>query len=59
MPSLPHDVDVVTGNFVGSARVLATSKKMVCTAFVLDSTSNPPVTMMQLPMIEKLKQKGD
>jgi hypothetical protein len=59
LPSIPLDVQWNTGTFVGSARVVATSKKLLCTAFILDNTSNPPISMMQLPVIRKVLQKGD
>ena len=42
----------------GSARILATSKKLVCTAFVADRGNDPPQTSWQLTIIAKLKQKA-
>ena len=42
----------------GSARILATSKKLLCTAFVADATNAPPTTSWQLTIIAKLKQKA-
>lgn len=42
----------------GSARILATSKKLVCTAFLVDGFTVPP-SMMHLTIIAKKKQKGD
>ena len=42
----------------GSARILATSKKLACTAFVADTGNAPPTSMVHLDMIAKLKQKG-
>ena len=42
----------------GSARILATSKKLVCTAFVADAGNAPPTSMVQLTIIAKLKQKA-
>src|SRR5439155_12038286 len=42
----------------GSARILATSKKLACTAFVADAGNAPPTSMVHLDMISKLKQKG-
>jgi hypothetical protein len=41
----------------GSARILATSKKLICTAFLADQQTVPP-TMMHLTIISKLKQKA-
>ena len=43
----------------GSARILATSKKLVCTAFLADRTNGPPTSMVYLTVISKLKQKGE
>ena len=42
----------------GSARILATSKKLVCTAFLADPGNAPPTSMAQLTIIAKLKQKA-
>jgi hypothetical protein len=42
----------------GSARILATSKKLVCTAFVADTGNAPPTSAWQLTIIAKLKQKA-
>jgi hypothetical protein len=42
----------------GSARILSTSKKLVCTAFVADITNAPPTTSWALTIIAKLKQKA-
>jgi hypothetical protein len=42
----------------GSARILATSKKIACTAFVADNTSFPPASAWQLTIIAKTKQKA-
>jgi hypothetical protein len=47
-----------TGSFSGSARILATSKKLVCTAFIADRGNDPPISMAQLTIIAKLKQKA-
>ncbi len=43
----------------GSARILATSKKLVCTAFIADVSSAPPTSMAELAIIAKLKQKAE
>ncbi len=50
----------VSGGFIstGSARILATSKKLVCTAFLADPGNAPPTSMVHLDTISKLKQKG-
>jgi hypothetical protein len=42
----------------GSARILATSKKLVCTAFLADVGNAPPTSMTYLTVIAKLKQKA-
>lgn len=53
------DSDLAAG-FVskGSARVLATSKKLTCTAFVADTRNAPPTSAWQLTIIAKTKQKA-
>jgi len=43
----------------GSARVLATSKKVVYTAWVADAGNAPPTSAWQLNILAKTKQKGD
>jgi hypothetical protein len=42
----------------GSARILATSKKLVCTAFLADGGSAPPTSMSYLTIIKKTQQKA-
>lgn len=42
----------------GSARIISTSKKIVCSVFVVDELNDPPTTMGQLSVIYK-KQRGD
>ena len=42
----------------GSGRILATSKKLACTAFLADVGNAPPTSMAQLTIIAKLKQKA-
>ncbi len=42
----------------GSARILATSKKLVCTAFVADTGNAPPTSSWQLTIIKKTMQKA-
>lgn len=46
----------ILGN--GSARILATSKKLACTAFVADRLNAPPTSAWQLTVIAKTKQKA-
>jgi hypothetical protein len=43
----------------GSAIILTSSKKIVCTAFVADSNGSPPASMTNLTIVRKGKQKGD
>src|SRR5438876_1191178 len=42
----------------GSTRILATSKKLICTAFLADRGNAPPTSMVHLDVVSKLKQKG-
>jgi hypothetical protein len=42
----------------GSARILATSKKLVCTAFMVDAFNDPPTSMVHLTIIKGTKQKA-
>jgi hypothetical protein len=46
----------ILGN--GSARILATSKKLACTAFVADRLNAPPTSAWQLTVIAKTKTEG-
>ena len=48
------------GGFIskGSARILATSKNLVCTSWVADTGNAPPTSGWQLAIIAKLKQKA-
>ena len=46
------------GSFSSSARILATSRKLACTAFVADRGNAPPTSAWQLTIIAKLKQKA-
>jgi hypothetical protein len=43
----------------GSARILATSTKILCTAALVEKFTEPAVSMMKLPVIRKTKQQGD
>ena len=43
----------------GSARILATSKKLICTAYIADVTSAPPTSAWQLTIIKGTKQKAE
>lgn len=52
-------IDSNLGGFeTASARILATSKKLACTAFVADQSNSPPSVAWQLTIIAKLKQKA-
>jgi hypothetical protein len=42
----------------GSARILSTSKKLACTAFVADRCNSPVTFMNHLTIIAKTKQKA-
>jgi hypothetical protein len=42
----------------GSARILATSKKLICTAYTADTGNSPPASAWQLTIIAKTKQKA-
>jgi hypothetical protein len=42
----------------GSARILATSKKLICTAFIADNGNAPPTSMTYLTIVAKTKQKA-
>lgn len=46
------------GSTTGSARILATSTKVACTAFVADDGNSPPTSAWQLTIIAKTKQKA-
>lgn len=43
----------------GSARIVATSKKIGCSAMVIDELNDPPSSMSALSVLSKKKQKGD
>jgi hypothetical protein len=56
---VPGDLDIGgAGMGRGSARILATSKSLACTAFVMDPLNVPPATSWQLTIIAKTKQKA-
>jgi hypothetical protein len=44
---------------LGSARILSTSKKLICSAFLAEITSAPPTSMVYLAIVKKTKQKGN
>lgn len=43
----------------GSARILSTSKKLVCSAFLADNFNSPPASMVYLTIVKKTTQKGE
>jgi hypothetical protein len=42
----------------GSARILATSRKLICTAYLADLGNAPPTSSWHLNVIKKKTQKG-
>jgi len=56
--SVTSDLGCGFGGPLGSARILSTSKKLVCTAFVADAANFPPQVAWQLTIVAKLKQKA-
>ena len=60
-PATAFSVNSVIGstlNSSSSARILATSKKLACTAFVTDVCNSPPMFGWQLTIIKKATQKA-
>lgn len=43
----------------GSARIVSTSKRIACSAFIADELNDPPGSMTSLTILYKQKQKGD
>ncbi len=57
--ALGYDADLGLGTLTkGSARIISTSKSLICTAFALDATSAPPSGSWELTIIAKVKQKA-
>jgi hypothetical protein len=52
------DSNIGGGFTKASARILATSKKLSCTAFLADPANVPPTSMTYLTIIAKTKQKA-
>ena len=50
---------VISDGSARSARIVATSTKLMCTAVVVDPETNPPTVAYDLPVIKKTSQKGD
>jgi hypothetical protein len=42
----------------GSARILATSKRIICGAMIVNDELTPPTSMVSLPVFKKMKQSG-
>ena len=43
----------------GSARILATSSSLICTAYIADRTTVPPTSGWHLTIVKSTKQAGD
>jgi hypothetical protein len=43
----------------GSARIVSTSKRIACSAYLADELNDPPSSMTALSILSKQKQKGD
>ncbi len=43
----------------GSARILATSSSLICTAYIADRTTAPPTSGWHLTIVKSTKQAGD
>ncbi len=57
---LAVDINLGIGNVEkGSAHILTTSKKIVCSPFLADFVNNPPTSMTRLTISAKGKEKGD
>ena len=54
------DVNLGAGVFPkGSARILSTSKSLICTAFIIETVNTTPNSGWELTIVAKTKQKGD
>ena len=42
----------------GAARILTSSTKVLCSAIIHEKDTNPPESMLQLPVFKKVKQAG-
>src|SRR5207245_777823 len=56
--SLFADQSLGFGTGKGPARILSTSKSLVCTALVPDISNHRPTSMAELTIIKKAKQKA-
>ena len=54
-----NETDINTGTVAqGSARIIATSKNVLCSAMLVDAVNNAPTSMVMLPVFRATKQKG-
>jgi hypothetical protein len=58
---ISNNTSVIPAAFVrnGSARIITTDTRLICSAWVVDAANSPPNSMVQLNMVAKTKQKGD
>jgi hypothetical protein len=56
--SLFADATLAPPMHKGSARILSTSKSLICTAFVADAVTGSPAAGWQLTIVAKTKQKA-
>jgi len=56
---IPIDSALGGASFTFSARILSTSKKLICIAYIADQINAPPSVMMPLTVVAKVKQKGE
>jgi len=54
-----EDARIAATLFSGSARVVSTSPKLMCAAMILDKTNALPGFAGAVPVVAKLKQKGE
>lgn len=59
VPSLYVDQSFGLPSMKGSARILSTSKSLICSALLADSANFSPTSMSSLTVTKKTKQKGD
>ncbi len=56
-----YNEDETTGDTLsmGAARIIATSNKVLCAAFQVETDNFPPLHMWSIPVHKKTKQKGE
>jgi hypothetical protein len=52
------DQELFVTTVKGSARILSTSRSLICTALLADAANEPPTSMTSLTIIAKTKQKA-